>query len=942
MSDPRTERVREILDLAMERPSGEREAFVAGAAGTDAAARAEVMSLLAALGPRPDALEPPTIDGADAAVAEPLTGLEFGTYLVGERIGEGGMGVVYAARDTRLERTVAVKTLPPALARNLHRWARLEQEARLLAALNHPNIAAIHGVEDTARGPVLVLEFVPGRTLAQELADRRWSIEESVQVAVQIARGLESAHAAGIVHRDLKPANIKITPQGVAKILDLGVAKSASDRLGRASVATDPGMIVGSAAYMSPEQTRGRPVDRRTDMWAFGCVLYEMLAGRRAFEGATSSDTLAAVLTGQPDWARLPAETPAGVRRMLMRCIERDPARRMRDAGDAILELEGTGEEPVASIGSAGKGRWIVAAMALSAVIALAVARPWEARRAAEPPARVVMTIETPGALEIEAVGGCIALSPDGRSLVYVARDTDGRGMLYLRQLDSLESVAIRGTEDGHAPFFSPDGRWVGFLHGKPNRVVEIKRVPLEGGPAQRMATTECSSASWADDGSLLVSISGVLKRISATGEEVRAVLPTKNDQLELHSQPEMLPGSGKMLFTCWRKEATRWRPRVEIADLGTGQRRVLVEDATMPRFARDAGMLVYRAGVALMAVAMNPEHATLSGEPRPVIDSLAGEASYFARSAISANDVVAYVPGDAPAEQTDLAWFHADGTFQTVLTGETRIWSLRLSPDASRVAYTINDAPEFGLWVLDFKRGNATKLFTPARPFFPVWTPDGARIAFQNQEPGGANSIAWTPADGSGKPEIIFTPAGGVGCLPTGFSHDGRLMLIMVDDANDQSDIFVIDMDSDRAPKRLLGPPADRSAARFSPDGKLVAYTSSETGRAEVYIHPFPALDLKLLVSADGGERPSWSADGTRIYWRFNDTIFSADVHNDGTLRVGLPRVVVKGLPGLRYDTAPDGERFIMGRPRGLWGPQTRINVVVNALTPQQAKAGK
>jgi dipeptidyl aminopeptidase/acylaminoacyl peptidase len=429
--------------------------------------------------------------------------------------------------------------------------------------------------------------------------------------------------------------------------------------------------------------------------------------------------------------------------------------------------------------------------------------------------------------------------------------------------------------------------------------------------------------------------MSGTLWRVPAFGGEPVALEPPVDGQLAQHSQPEMLPGSREVLYTNWQRAPMVWRSRVEVLSIATGKSRILIDDASQPKFMRARGMLAFHQRGSLLAAPLRLDGVRLKPDEPPVlIATIGGEGSgAYPRYAVSDGGDLAIIPGEALAEETDLAWFGSDGVVSTVFRGSSQIWTLRLSPDAARVAYTIFP-PKGDLWVLDIERSAPMKLTSTGNAFYPVWTPDGKRIAFQRQDADGKSRIEWTAADGSGAPETLYEDPGGAGCFPTGFSPDGRLLAISVQTGKgDVTDVAVVNIDGDRKATRLFETPADRVGVRFSPDGSMIAYCSVESGRAEIYIHPYPAMDKRALGSTTGGERPTWSADGKRLFYRYGSTIYAVDVSPPPNLSVGKPVVVLDKLPGMRYDAMPDGSRFIMGRPRGDWAPKTSINIVTNAV---------
>ncbi len=951
MSAPGTlERVRELLADAVEHHPAERAAFLDAACGCDEAIRREVESLLRAHESAAGFLGA----AGPAAPGGPLQiGRVIGHYAVTGLIGAGGMGVVYAAKDRKLGRTVALKVLPAGAWGDGAQRSRLEREARLIANLQHPNIAAIHAVEAVDDAPVLVLEFVPGRTLAERLAHGRIATEQAIRIAREIADGLAAAHDAGIVHRDLKPANIKIAPDGTVKILDFGVAKPlfASSQIG--PVTTVPGTVIGTPAYMSPEQARGQNVDRRTDLWALGTVLFEMLSGRRAFDGGTTADVLAAVIGRDPDWSSLPPDTPAAVRRLLRRCLEKDPDRRLRDAGDASLELHTTPPDPESGIHEPANTRrpWARAVAGGGVLLAVGVAAGvfvMRARSASESPAaligapaRFVIDIPVDAPLAPEA-GGCVALSPDGRTLVYAAGPWSTGTSLYLRRLDSFEAVEIPGTRNAFAPFFSPDGRWVAYcdLTGE---APSIMRVRVDGGVPEAIAAPEpgawaagwATGGCWGDDGTIVFGGQRPrgLRRVRAGGGALINVTMVDASKGELlHGQPCFLPGCETILFTNCLSERDHYINRIEAVRTGTGERRVVLENAVQPTYmAERGGRLFFYRAEALWSVGFHAESLATTGEPERLLAPLAGaEHVPYARVALSPAGTIAYLPQPVSYMATELAWIDRGGGSTTIFDAGMPINTLRLSPDGRSAAF-VSGVPTYDVWVHDLLRKTPQRLSTDGRCFFPVWTPDGRRVAFQQRaSEDGPFRVMWAPADGSSPPEVLFEPPGGVAVFPTEFIGDGRLAISMRTKKGDDdiTDIFLVEPGKPDA-HRLFKTAEYRLGARLSPDGALIAYTSKETGSDQVYIQPFPALDRKVRVSVHSGFRPAWSRDGRRLLFLYGGIVYEADVVTEPELGVSVPRVAFPRTPGGRFDVSLDGERLIMARPKD-WGVATRINVVL------------
>ncbi|MFM9997249.1 MAG: protein kinase domain-containing protein [Phycisphaerales bacterium] len=921
-------RVREVLDLALERPARERAAFIAGVCGEDERLRDEVVSLMRALETGGELLEPPP--AAPGPAAEPLTGLRFGAYHVAERVGEGGMGVVYRAEDTRLGRAVAVKALPATLARDPHRRARFEHEARILASLSHPNIAAIHGVEDTARGPVLVLEFVPGETLAQRLTRGPLALDAAVATAIQIARGLEAAHAAGIVHRDLRPSNIQLTPEGGVKILDFGVAKQAPPiselDASPSPLATVVGSLVGTAAYMSPEQARGRPVDRRADLWAFGCVLYEMLTGRRAFDGETPSDTVASVLRADPDWSRLPRETPAPLHRLLRRCLEKDPDQRQRDAGDARLELDGR-DEPAPLQAPRRHGLWLTAAALLTAAIA---STAWLMRAGAVRPA-----LSAPVHFELHAApdapiylttGGAMAIAPDGRSLVYAGGDID-RSRLYSRRFDAHETIEVPGTDGVITPCFSPDGRWIAF---NTERQV-MRRVPAAGGGAEDLVSTDVSPVglAWDEHGIAYCGINpwGLRRVVPGRAPQLLVELDPVREMYTAH--PEPLPGGDVFLLTIVTVEQERVSPRVESIRVRTGERRTVVTEAAGARFLPPDRLVFWQAGT-LVAARFDPGTLHLTEAPVPLVRPLAGgEFHPPRRFAVSPSGVLATLPGNIRYDLTRLAWLELPGGSWTEITQGESFDSPRVSPDGTRVAMLIGLARS-DVWVHDLVRGTKMVLASGGHCHHVVWTPDSRSLVFTSNPPHGRCQIVRLDADGGGSRLDLWQASNGLWAHPTDCLPDGRILLT-IDELGVGPDLHILDPRTGEAPHPLMPTPGHRYGARVSRDGTMIAYTSEETGSMEVYLHRFPSLEGKIRVSTNGGYRPVWADNDTKIFFRYVDKVMVADVNSGGgRISVSPPRLVAEHLPDARYDVDAEGRRLLMPRPVGDLGPQTRINVVV------------
>jgi serine/threonine protein kinase/Tol biopolymer transport system component len=833
------------------------------------------------------------------------------------------MGEVYRARDTTLGREVALKFLPEAVARDPDRRMRFEREARALAALNHPHIATIHGVEKIdGVTAALVMELVDGEDLSDRLAHGALPFDETIAIARQMAQALEAAHTAGIIHRDLKPGNVKVRSDGTVKVLDFGLARALDPMMSSStgSPATSPtvtspamtaaGMILGTAAYMSPEQAKGRPVDRRADIWAFGCVLYEMLTGRRAFAGDDVTDTLAAILRAEPDWTALPRDLPPNLRRLLLRCLQKDPARRLRDMGDVQLELADDAEiaTPAASATSVPVRRaaWRERLIWLSAVALASVATGlgvW-ALRPAPPEFETKLDLVTP---RLDNFGFSFALSPNGRYLAFAAEDA-GQRMIWLRPLDQTTARPLDGTRGGRNPFWSPDSRSIGFIADG-----RLKRLDLSGGaPRDLGAGNSDSGASWGPEGILLGTNKGVM-RIAESGGE-RVPVTTLADGATGHHQPQFLPDGRRFLFFANGPENVRG---VYLAALDDPQGiRLTGADAVGSYLA--PGWLLYVQGGSLLARRIDLDRRALVGDVVPVADQISfSDANRRASYAVAHNGTIAYRAG---TDRSQLTWFDRTGAVRGTLGEAGLIFSPRLSPDGRRAAVTQSAQGTWDVWIVDAVRSTRfTFGTTGTRSYLAVWSPanDGL-IAYSRAidgKPGGTQMVK--PSAGGGT-ETQLAELGRPGL--TDWSRDGRFILV---DKSPQ-DLWVIPADGKNPPFPFIDKtPFEERLARFSPDGRWVAYQSNETGRAEIYVRPFPAAAGQVKISNAGGAQPRWGNRGDEIFWIAPDaTLMAARVVIKGTsfepdVPVALfqTRIQFGGSEspfGGEYDVAPDG-RFLI-----------------------------
>ena len=882
-----------------------------------------------------------------------VAGAHLGSYEVVALLGAGGMGEVYRARDTRLHRDVALKLLPEALARDHDRVSRFRREAQVLAWLNHPRIAAIHGLEETDGKLALVLELVEGETLSERLKRGPIPIDEALAIACQIAEGLEAAHEKGIVHRDLKPPNVKSAPDGGVKLLDFGLAKAIEgDTAGEADVSQSPtlsrrmteaGLILGTAAYMSPEQARGKPVDKRTDIWAFGAVLFEMLAGKRPFAGETVSDTLAAVLKTDPDWGALPPGTPAPVRRLLARCLNRDAKKRLRDIGEARLMIEeclagpetssapDVAGEATAAAGSSGRdprfrtgpGRaGIAIASALSVVLGLALGLrpPW--RQAPRPAAALRLSAElgadaslTPG------LGPVAILSPDGSALAFAAQETPGAPpQLYVRRLDQLRATPLSGTEEVHSPFFSPDGRWIAFFAAG-----KLKKVSVTGGAAVTLCDAPGAMGGWwAEDGTIafLPDVRGVsvLHRMSSAGGKPEPLIPLAEGEVT-QRWPQVLPGGHAVLFTS--HGGTRDASLVA-QPLPHGERKIVQRGGYHGRYL-DSGHLVYIQEGTLFAAPFDLQRLETTGVPVPALEGVMSSPEIGgAQFAFSRNGTLVYLAGHSVGPGAPIHWMDREGR-TTLLRAAPANWrNPAFSPDGQRLAMQINDGKQDDVWVYDWERDVLTRVtFDPSDENVPAWTPDGRRITFNSSQAGGKRNLYWQRADGTGEAERLTESKHTQYSL--GWHPSGRFLAFVEVNPKTISDLWVLPMEGDEAsgfkpgtPTVFLSTPFNEFAPRFSPDGRWLGYTSNESGRLEVYVRPFPGPGGKWRISSGGGSSPTWSRTRRELFYLAPDgKIMVAPFTVEGdSLRAEKPRAWSEGrvaaMTGSRFfDLHPDGQRF-------------------------------
>jgi len=953
MTPERWQQVRAMLAGALERAPADRAAYL-DQVSPEPSLRQEVESLLAQEKGTEGFLEAPVLEVAAKMLGKgpnrSLIGRQMGSYQVISLLGAGGMGEVYQAHDTKLGRNVAIKVLPSAFVHDPDRLSRFQREARMLASLNHPNIATIHGLEQSDGVHYLVMELVPGQTLAERVSSGPVRIEESLKICGQIAEALEAAHEKGVTHRDLKPANVKVTPEGRVKVLDFGLAKAfAEDGVQDLSHAatltamgTEEGRILGTPGYMSPEQARGKPTDKRTDIWAFGCVLYELLTGKQAFRGETMSDTLAAVLEREPALQVLPPATPAKIRDLLRRCLQKDSLRRLRDIGDARIEIEeglaapATAEPsaPVQGIRVLSRRVLILSLGTLLLGAAIASLVTWNLRPSPSPQPVSRLTITLPPGQQLAGLENspALALSADGTHLAYVARQ-GGTQQIYLRAMDRLEAKPIPGTEGGVSPFFSPDGQWVGFFAGG-----KLRKVSVNGGAAATVGDAATPrGASWGSPGIIAFAPTNisVIQQVPDGGGAPQRV--THFDKGEVgHEWPEFLPGGKAVLFSAGTNVINFANAQVAVQLVGTSERRNLVQGGMSPHYA-PSGHLVYAQGGNLMAVPFDPQRLTTSGTAVPIVEGVlqfpVSGAAQYSFSGAGAGSLV-YVSGGIQSAQTKLVWVSRNGAEQPLATPVHAYQFPRLSPDGRRVAVGITEQ-ETQIWLYDFPRETLTRLtFEGSVNLDAIWTPDGKRIAFESNREGPLN-IFWQLADGSGGLERLTT--GEYVHSPISWSPDGQLLAFHEVNPATQRDLWVLRM-SDRKTQPFLRTQFDEASPRFSPDGRWLAYISNESGRNEIYVQPYPGPGGKWQISTEGGTEPAWNPNGRELFYRSGDKMMAAEITTQPGFVAGTPRMLFEGryepapFPISNYDVSPDGQRFLMVKPsEQAQAAPTQINVVLN-----------
>ncbi len=859
-------------------------------------------------------------------------GSRLGSYEVLAPLGAGGMGEVYRARDIKLNRDVAIKVLPPAFAQDAERMARFHREAQTLAALNHPNIAQIYGME----GSALVMEYVPGDSPRGPMP-----VDEALVIARQIADALEAAHEKGIVHRDLKPANIKVTPDGRVKVLDFGLAKALEDTSTDISnsptlsiAATRAGMILGTASYMSPEQAKGKPVDGRADIWAYGCVHYELLTGQKAFPGDSAVEAMAAVISREPDWSLLPPGSPVELLRL---CLQKDPRQRLRHIGDATLvtsasSISATPANAAPDVAVAKSRTLVLSAIIAVLAVTLAVAAVgwYRATRPAplQPLTRLSVEVGSNATLARLRLYGLLALSPDGTRLAVVHRGADGKVRLGTRLLQQMAVTPLSNTEDATSPFFSPDGQWIGFFaEGK------LKKISVDGGAAVTICDVPNSrGASWGDDGNIVLTPGPTepLWRVSSNGGKLET-LTKFNEGEHTHRWPQVLPGSKAILFTSHTTTGNYDDANIEVLLLKTGERRILQRGGFSAHYL-PSGHLIYLHQTTLFAAPFDLDRLALTGPPAPILEDVSSDAAAGGAFAFSNTGSLVYLAGRATSGWS-IFWLDSAGK-REVLHAPTGIYRTpRLSPDGKRLAFGGGNTQQGDIWVKDLGRDAPSRLtFLPGSNHSPTWTPDGRYIVFQSEDPK-SPGIYWIRSDGSGEAQRWTDSK--ADDTPYSFSPDGKRLAFTRRGANSLPDIWTVPIEGDSAhlqfgkAELFLGTPFWDTAPAFSPDGRWLAYSSNESGRFEVYVRPFQPSQGpggKWQVSDGDGREPVWSRSGHElVFMKGNEGVMAVSYTIKGdTFSASPPRlwtaVSAVSVPGSftthTYDLAADGKRIVIFLP--------------------------
>jgi serine/threonine protein kinase/Tol biopolymer transport system component len=940
MTPERWEQVQRLYHAARGTPVPQRAGVMAELCAGDDALREEVETLLVQTGAS-EFLEVPALMDALGAMRAPLVGRRLGPYAIQSRLGAGGMGEVYRARDTKLGRDVAIKVLPAMFAADPQRIRRLEGEARLLAALNHPHIGGIYGFEQVDGVHGLVLELVEGPTLADRLGQaalrgRGLPVDEALEIARQIAEALDAAHEKGIVHRDLKPANIKLTSDGTVKVLDFGLAKLAAGATPASGLSppmgeTREGTLLGTVAYMSPEQARGRPVDKRMDVWAFGCVLHEMLAGRPAFAGESLPDTLAAIVDREPDWGALPAATPSGVQRLLRRCLEKDPRRRLRDIGDAQDDLTRARDgQPIPVHGASARSRasrTVTAALSIASLIAVSMAVGFRLRSRPPPdtrpgPVRFAVAPPRDAAFVGDPGRSYLALSPDGSQLAFVAAERAGTRRLWLRSISAIEARPLSGTEGANGLFWAPDGRSLGFFVAN-----KLKRLDLSEGIAYPLCdvTDVALSGTWGAGEILFASVEGdAIFSVPTHGGAPSVLVKADRSRGERVSWPWFLPDGRRFLYLSRLRDGSG---EVTLGERGRGPRPILPAMSSVQWV--DPDYLVFVREGTLVGQRFDLAAELTIGEPFFIAEPV----DYFFSSArgtfaTSRNGNVVY---QSHQDVARLVWSSRNGTRIADVGTPGDYRSLRISPDGRTLLYA-RTQPGVGtpdLWTWDIGRGIETRLTSdPGSESRGVWLPKGHGVVF-SADRGGIPHLFRKDLVTGAEDELLPV---GQRQVADDVSPDGLTLAFSGRTGPVHFDVLALSLPTPGAPSVLAGSRFDERGLRFSPDGRTVAFLSDESGRHEVYAASFPAMAPKIRVSTGGARQPQWNPAGRELFYLTDDRhLVSVPVRAGPSLELGTPATLF-ALPERPawgdFAVHPDGRRFlsVVFEVRGTEQPLTVV----------------
>ena len=863
-----------------------------------------------------------------------MVGQTISHYKIIDKLGQGGMGEVYRATDTKLKREVAIKVLPEQFTQDPQRLARFEREAEVLASLDHPNIGQIYGIEDAGQTKALVLQLIEGPTLADKIAQGAIPVEEALKIALQIAEGLEAAHEKGVIHRDLKPANIKVNPEGQVKILDFGLAKaleaeapdsSLSQSPTLTNAATQAGVILGTAAYMSPEQAKGKPVDKRADIFAFGAVLYEMLTGKMAFEGEDISDTLASILARDPDWEALPQDTPWRIKELLGDCLQKDSHDRPHDIAHARIQIrkalkEPTADSPIEVTSTVQPPLWRKAIpWSIAAVVTGALILVLLYFQAGTESSQVVhFSVLPPEETDFDSNAGPMALSPDGQLLAFVARTPEENRMLWVRPLDSGSAQLLPGTEDAFAPFWSPDSRSLGFFAAG-----KLKKIDASGGSLETLNSSVSLGfgGTWNQDGIILFSPArgAGIQRVSSTGKDgIPVTSPSESLNEFMHMWPSFLPDGNHFLYVA-RTSSSDKMDQVYVSSLDGINPTPLFTASSNVIYAAPGYLLFWREGT-LRAQRFDAERLQIMGEALSVATGVRFDATTLSGLfSASQNGLLTYRAGSLQARLSQLVWFDRVGQKLDTVGEPDNYYFPRLSHNGRQVAVDVSDLQNNGdIWLYELSRPIASRFtFDPANDSLPMWSPDDSQIVFSSTRRNRLADLYQKPTGGTGNAEVLLSDEDLT--APSDWSRDGNFIAVNRGLVGVNSDLWVFSIQEQEFTP-FVATPFRESDGRFSPDGKWMVYVSDESGQPEIYVQPFPGPGGKLRVSTSGGSMPSWSHDGRELFFIAPDkSLMRAGIKHGPELEIEVPQPLFvtqikhKLDYPLQYDVSPDGQRFLI-----------------------------